>query len=419
MRPDTLENWLAWMEQCHPREIELGLERVGAVLRNMHLPDYPLHTVSVAGTNGKGSSIALLEAMLLAAGYRVGSYTSPHLLRYNERVRIDGEEASDEALCAAFAAVDDARGDISLTYFEFGTLAALWLFAREQPQVLLLEVGLGGRLDAVNIVEADVALVTGIAEDHQQWLGADREAIGYEKAGIFRAARPAVCGDPHPPARLQEHAAALGTPLYIPGRDFDFQKSARHWSRWCKETRLDELPLPALPGEAQYRNAAAVLMVVQLLPGVSVDEAAVRRGLRAARLPGRLQTLDRNVPVLLDVAHNPQAAGVLADYLRAHPVEGRTIALFGIMADKDIAAVLDTMRQVVDAWHVTDLPLARAASARQLEKLLHETNMGVKVTCHTSVAGALGALAGQVHAGDRVVVFGSFHTVAEAMQQCL
>ncbi|HSP00336.1 MAG TPA: bifunctional tetrahydrofolate synthase/dihydrofolate synthase, partial [Thioalkalivibrio sp.] len=312
MRFDTLEQWLAWQETLHPKAIDLGLERVARVAGRLGLLEPSHAVITVAGTNGKGSTVALLDAIYRAAGYRVCTYTSPHLLRYNERIRIHGALASDEALCRAFDAVDTARGEESLSYFEFGTLAALWLFWEAAPDVAILEVGLGGRLDAVNIIDSDVAVITSIGIDHEAWLGSDREVIGAEKAGVFRAARPAVCGDPRPPASIQRRALDLGAKLYMAGRDFSWQAAAlgQGW-QWQGPGAvvLADLPLPALFGPIQLNNAASALTAVTLLQArLAVSREALARGLQQVRLPGRFQQLRDKPLVILDVAHNPQGA---------------------------------------------------------------------------------------------------------------
>ncbi|MDA1107346.1 MAG: bifunctional tetrahydrofolate synthase/dihydrofolate synthase [Proteobacteria bacterium] len=422
----TLADWLSWQETKHPRLIDLGLERVSSVLQRMGLAQPPHAVITVTGTNGKGSSVALLEAIYRAAGYRVGAYTSPHLLRYNERVRVLGEEASDVQLCEAFARIDAARGEISLSYFEFGTLAAFDIFQRAQLDVAILEVGLGGRLDAVNILDADVALVTSIGIDHVEWLGPDRESIAREKAGIFRVERPAICGDPDVPQSLRAHARDCAAPLYCLERDFgysaDYSAGTGDWSWWGRyddaSARYEHLPFPGLRGAFQLRNAAAVLMALQpLLPRLPVSEDAVRQGLLAAKLPGRFQVLPGPVTRIFDVAHNPHGAEVLARTLKEYPCVGRTLAVFSMLADKDIAGVIDRMREVIDQWHVAALPAARAASAEQIVHLLRENAAQAVVHEHGSISAAYRAVMEQARPGDRVVVFGSFYTVAEVLQQ--
>ena len=365
MRFTTLNDWLRWQETLHPRTIELGLERVRTVLRRLRPNAPPFAVVTVGGTNGKGSSVAFLDAILRAAGHRVGAYVSPHLLRYNERIQVDGAEADDESLCRMFARIDAVRGDVSLTYFEFGTLAALEWFWETGVDVAVLEVGLGGRLDAVNAVDADAALVTSVALDHTDWLGPDRDSIGHEKAGIYRPGRPAVCADPDPPPRLLEHARAIGARLLRVGSDYDFSHAGEIW-RWRSDAAwLDDLPLPALAGEHQLGNAAAALMVLTSLSDrLPVDAVAIRAGLTRARLPGRFQIVPGPVEWILDVAHNPAAAAVLANQLKNRTCAGRTWAIMGLLADKDADGVIEALAGVVDEWRPVTLTGARAGGGR-------------------------------------------------------
>ncbi|MGE0082737.1 MAG: bifunctional tetrahydrofolate synthase/dihydrofolate synthase [Thiohalomonadaceae bacterium] len=415
MRYRTLAEWLAWQETLHPKAIDLGLERVGEVLGRMGLGRPSHAVVTVAGTNGKGSSVAMLDAILRAAGYRVGTYTSPHLLRYNERVRIDGREVSDEALCAAFDRVDRARGDISLSYFEFGTLAALDLLERAELDAAVLEVGMGGRLDAVNLIDADVALITTIDVDHAEWLGPDRESIAREKAGIFRPHRPAVCSDPNPPQALFTEAERLGTPLFILGRDFDYGVEGQQW--WWRGTlqRREGLPLPALRGVSQPQNAAGVLMVLeQLTARLPVYQQDVRAGLLSVQLPGRFQVLPGAVPRILDVGHNPHAAAELARNLAAWPCSGKTRLVIAILGDKDAAGVVRELAPQVGAWYVAGLEGARGAGPERLAAILQEAGLG-PVQCFARVEDACRRADEEAQPGDRVVVFGSFHTVAAAL----
>lgn len=416
MRFDTLAEWLAWQERLHPTEIELGLERVRSVLQRLGHEGLGCPLITVAGTNGKGSSVAMLEAVYHAGGYRVAAYTSPHLLRYNERIRIDGAPVSDQALIQAFERVDQARGDTSLTYFEFGTLAAIDLFARAALDVVILEVGLGGRLDAVNVLDADVALITPIALDHADWLGHDREAIGREKAGIMRAGRPAVCADPAPPASLAQHAKEVGATWYCLGRHFQAEDQGRQW-RWQGLGRSrNALPLPALRGAFQRDNAAAVLMVTELLSArLPLSQAQLRQGLATVQLPGRFQVIPGEVPLILDVAHNPQAAQALAASLEAWAMPGRTYAVCAMMADKDIHAVFQAMAPVVDHWCLTTVALPRAAAAADLARSLEQAIPQASHELYADVEAALKALEPRLVPHDRVLVFGSFYTVAAAL----
>ncbi|HEY0635152.1 MAG TPA: bifunctional tetrahydrofolate synthase/dihydrofolate synthase [Gammaproteobacteria bacterium] len=415
MRFPSLDAWLSWQETLHPSTIELGLERAGQVADAMGLC-HPHHAViTVGGTNGKGSSVALLDAILRAAGYRVGTYTSPHLLRYNERIRINGEMIDDESLCAAFERVDEARGEVSLTYFEFGTLAAFDLFARAHLDCAILEVGMGGRLDAVNQLDADVALVATIDVDHTEWLGPDRETIAREKAGIFRANRPAVCSDPNPPASLLDEATRIGAQLHRLGHEYDYRRHDQQWEWWSGQQRRTALPLPALRGASQLENAAGVLMALSLISErLPVNQQQVRQGLLDVMLPGRFQVIPGTVTEIWDVAHNPESARELAQTLRQLPCQGRTRAVVGMLADKDIEAVLRHLVPVIDDWYPASLSGPRGApAARLIEALALQGRTAVHG--FESVTAAHAAALGDAHADDRIVTFGSFLTVAEVM----
>lgn len=406
------------METLHPHEIELGLARVRAVQQRMDLTNLPFPVITVGGTNGKGSTVTMLEAILHAAGYKVAAYTSPHLLRYNERVRVGGDIASDDDLCAAFARVEAARGDTPLTYFEFGTLAAVDLMRTANIDIAVLEVGLGGRLDAVNGWDADVAVVTSIGIDHTDWLGPDRESIGREKAGIFRARRCAVCGDPQPPASLLEVARTLGAELYCVGRDFHFERTPTSWNWHGPRGARRALPAPALRGDYQLYNAASVLMALECLDArVPVTQAHVRDGLLGAVLPGRFQTLPGTPLRVLDVAHNAQAAQALAHTLAAQAVSGRTYAVVGMLKDKPIGDVFAALLPQVDAWFLGGLSeTARGAPALQLQDALRTLDTNVPATTYTDIASAYAAALAHAHAQDRIVVFGSFYTVGAILR---
>ncbi|OBS08912.1 bifunctional tetrahydrofolate synthase/dihydrofolate synthase [Acidihalobacter prosperus] len=415
MRFASLDEWLAWQETLSPRAIDLGLDRVRAVGERMRVVRPTCPVITVAGTNGKGSTVAMLSAMLRAAGYRVGAYTSPHLLRYNERVCVDDEPVSDAFLCAAFDAIDAARGDTRLTYFEYGTLAALWCFAQANVEVMLLEVGLGGRLDAVNIVDADVAVVTTIDLDHTDWLGDTRELIAIEKAGIQRAGRPLVCGDRAPPASLLRVAVDVGSELLCIGRDFDVEwvDGGLCW-QWHGET--EHLPAPALPGRFQADNAACACMALACLRArLPTTQQARADGLRHIRLGARFEPLaGAACEVVCDVAHNPQAARALSAQLADRPVTGRNLAVFSALADKDVPSIVAAMDQRIDVWYVAGLEAPRGLTAQALVERMG--TVSGKVATHPEIVDAYAAACRDATAGDRIVVFGSFLTVAAVRQ---
>jgi len=373
--------------------------------------------VTVAGTNGKGSTCALLEYMLRADGYRVAMYTSPHLLRYNERVRIAGAEASDAALCEAFSAVESARAGTPLTYFEFGTLGALWLFARQSLDALILEVGLGGRLDAVNIVDPDVAIVTTIAIDHVDYLGPTREDIGREKAGIFRPAKPAICADRDPPASLVAHADAIGARLLRIGRDYGYTAQSAQWDYWGPGGPRHGLPYPALRGNYQLTNAATALCAAAALRDrIPLSTAAARSALVGTEWPGRFQVLPGRPVTVLDVAHNAQAAHALADNLGAMGFHPRTIAVFGILADKDVDAVIAALSPRVDMWKVATLPPPRGARAAALAQRLKDAGVASDaIREYADPSTAYRAARDEAAEADRIIVSGSFLTVAAVL----
>lgn len=402
MRFRTLDQWLAWQESLHPRAIDLGLERVRQVAGRLGVGKFTIPVVTVAGTNGKGSCVAMLDAILRAGGYRVGAFTSPHLIRYNERIRIDGREITDAGLIDAFARIDAARGAVSLTFFEFNTLAALLAFQDAALDAVILEVGLGGRLDAVNIVDADVALLTSIGLDHCDWLGGTLEAIGREKAGIFRAGHPAVLGSRQVPDSVREYARRIGAPLREPDIDF--------------ATGRGDLPRPALPGAHQLENAAAVLAVIEALrERLPVTREAIVAGLRNVELPGRFQCVPGTPEWILDVAHNPDAAERLSQTLATLPARGRTMAVVGILKDKDAPAIVAPLRAGVAEWIAVDLPGPRGLTGLQLREAC-----GAAGDAHWSTAPSVAAACQRAQQGagegDRVVVFGSFFTVGPALE---
>ncbi len=368
--------------------------------------------VTVGGTNGKGSTCAMLERILLSAGYRVGLYTSPHLLDYNERVRIDGRPVSDEVLCASFAEIEKARGDTPLTYFEFGTLAAWQAFSAASVDAVILEVGLGGRLDAVNAFDADCAIVTAIDLDHMDYLGDTREAIGFEKAGIFRTGRPAIVGDARPPQSLLDHAQHIGAELQVLGRDFGYLAEQGQWTFWSRRGRRGGLAHPALRGAIQLANASTTIAALEsLAERLPVSMQDIRRGLIEVELPGRFQVLPGRPTVVLDVGHNPQAAGVLADNLASMAFHPQTWAVFSMLADKDIAGVVERVKDRIDHWLTADLPGPRGMGGEALAGIL--ADHGIRAdACFASPADAYRAAKEQAGENDRIIAFGSFLTVA-------
>lgn len=412
----SLADWLAWLEQLHPVSIDLGLERVSEVWRRLGLDLAEIPIITVGGTNGKGSSQAMLEAIYLAQGYRTGAYSSPHLLRYNERIRLDGEPVADEAICEAFTAIEAVRGEISLTYFEFGTLAALRLFAEAKPDVLILEVGLGGRLDAVNILDADVALITSIDYDHEAWLGSDIDQIAREKAGILRSGRIGVFNGKAPPKGLLEAAEAVGARLWLREREYGHKQKEQGWDWWQGAKCLKNLPAPALTGGHQYANAAAVLAVVESLQTrLPVGFEAIARGLHRVKLPGRFQIIQESPQIILDVAHNPEAARSLAATLKQQPCQGRTLAIFGIMADKDVKGVVAELLPLIDLWLPAAPKVPRALDVDRLTELLE--HLGAKsLEPQPDLAQALVGARALARSEDRILVFGSFFVLGEILE---
>jgi dihydrofolate synthase/folylpolyglutamate synthase len=413
--PETLAQWLEYIERLHPKSIALGLDRVARVRDALALaPAFPV--ITVGGTNGKGSVCAMLEAILHQAGYRVGCYTSPHLLRYNERVRIARSETSDADLARGFAAVERARGDVPLTYFEYGTLASVWLFVDRRVDVAVLEVGLGGRLDAVNAFDADCAVVTTVDIDHVDFLGGDREAIGREKAGIFRAGRPAICADAAPPGSLLSHAAEIGARLLRIGADFGATPQGGQWQYWGPTGKRGALPHPVLRGSCQLANAAAAITALECMrERLPVTVNDIRAGLLQADNPGRFQVLPGRPAVILDVAHNPQAARALSASLAAMGGTGRTLAVFGMLKDKDMCGVIAAVKSQVAHWFIAGLGGARGAGVADLAQAL-AANSITAVTASDDIAGAYSQACDIATENDRILVFGSFYTVAAVMQ---
>lgn len=407
----NLDQWLSFLESNHPTEIDMGLDRVQAVAHRLDLFKPAPLTLLVAGTNGKGSTVTMCSSILHATGMSVGSYMSPHLHVYNERVRINGQPVSDDLIVESFEVIDAARAEISLTYFEVGTLSALYIFKKSKVDAAVLEIGLGGRLDAVNIVEPDGAVVTSIGLDHQDWLGSDIDSIAFEKAGVYRAKQPAICGERNVSARLIEHAKHIGAHLLLKGRDFDFQLKDQSWSWYGvdhngQELTLDNLSVPVLPLE----NAATALqLLLQVCPQLVIGD--INKGLESAQLDGRLQQFSHPYAGIMDVGHNPQAANLLNEYLLSQPIKGKRFALLAMLKDKDALSVVKCMH-VIDEWHLAGLAGYRGQTAQELNVKAGEALS--KSALHTSVAEGLAYLNTTVTKDDQVVIFGSFITVANA-----
>ncbi|MDR6537001.1 bifunctional tetrahydrofolate synthase/dihydrofolate synthase [Variovorax soli] len=414
----SLADWLAHAEHLHPKNIELGLERVRAMAGKLGLVfDCPV--ITVAGTNGKGSTCAMLESILMHAGYRTAVFTSPHLVHFEERLRLSGEAVKAEALAAHFEAVEQARGDMALTYFEFTTLALLLCAAAAQPEVAILEVGLGGRLDAVNMIDTDCAIITSIDLDHMEFLGPDRESIGFEKAGIMRAGRPAIVSDPVPPQSVIAHAEAIGADLWRVGRDFNVSGDKQQWGWSGRGRRYSGLAYPALRGANQLVNAAGVLAALEALrPRLPVTAQAVRVGLASVELPGRFQIVPGEPALVLDVAHNPHAVAALAENLDAMGFYPTTHGVFGVMADKDLAPMFARIGPMIDRWYFTDLPTPRAARAADLQAHWQAQNARTDASssAHANPVEALQAAIDRADPADRIVVFGSFFTVGAVLE---
>jgi dihydrofolate synthase/folylpolyglutamate synthase len=422
MRFNHLQDWLTWQEGLHPSLIELGLERVGRVWDRLGPRVLPFPVITVAGTNGKGSTVAMLEAIYGAAGYRTAAYTSPHLMRYNERIRLNGQEVEDQDLCEAFARVDAARDRDSLTYFEFGTLAALDIFLRAGPDLAILEVGLGGRLDAVNLIDADLAIVTSIGRDHMAWLGETLEEIALEKAGILRPGRPVVFGHRKPLPVLLERAADLGCSAHVLGRDFDWTEESPGW-RWTAPG-LPPLSLaaPALRGRIQFDNAASAIMATACLRDrLTLSSAHLRQGLQRARIPGRFQVLPGAPTWILDVAHNGPAAQALAANLASFPCQGRLHAVLGLFADKEPTAVAGPLLEWVDCWHLGAADSPRALPAPELRVALNglgaQLGRTLNIREYGGIEEAVAGARGLALSGDCILAFGSFTTVEAVLRQ--
>ena len=415
-QPTNLAGWLAYIEALHPKSIAMGLERVNQVKDRLGLqPEFPV--IIVAGTNGKGSTCAMLERIYHEAGYDVACYTSPHLLEYNERVRVACENVADADLIAAFTAVELARQDTELTYFEYGTLAAMWLFVHAKVQIAILEVGLGGRLDAVNVFDPSCAIVTSIDLDHIEFLGNSRESIGYEKAGVFRHGVSAICGDTNPPASLIQHAKLIGAELALIGHDFSVELNAQSWVYQARDQTISDLPLPALMGRFQLNNAACAISAVQQLQALlPVKAGHIAAGLKAVQISGRFQQYVGHPSVVLDVAHNPHAATALASNLELSRSTGKTLAVFAMLADKDVTGVIQAVGHEIDQWYVASIQNVRGARAEQLAQVVHSEFPQTNVTSYPDVSSAYHQACLEAGENDRIVVFGSFFTVADVMR---
>ena len=418
---NSLDSWLAHCERLHPHTIDMGLERVQEVVKRLDLR-FEACVITVAGTNGKGSTCAMLEACLLQAGYRTGVYTSPHLVHFQERCRIHGETVQPDELLSHFQKVEDARcqgSEISLTYFEFTTLAILSLMAEANLDVAILEVGLGGRLDAVNVVDADCAVITSIDLDHTELLGPDRESIGFEKAGIMRSGKPVVVSDPVPPESVLAHADSIGADLWQFGKDFNFTGDKQQWAWAGRGRRYSGLAYPALRGANQLINASGVLAALEAVRDrLPVTAQAIRNGLAMVELPGRFQIIPGQPTLVLDVAHNPHAVAALSENLDAMGFYPTTHAVFGAMADKDVSAIMARVGVLVDRWYFCDLPTARASSAQDLQKQWQQTNNRKNVTSsvYKDPKEAFEAAVAAADPADRIVVFGSFYTVGGVLK---
>jgi len=412
----NLADWLSYLETLHPKTIDLGLARVADMKQRLNLsPDFPV--IVVGGTNGKGSVCAMLESIFYAAGYSVGCYTSPHLLRYNERVRISKQTVSDEMLCASFERIEQVRGDIPLTYFEYGTLAAMQLFIEQKVEIAILEVGLGGRLDAVNVFDADCAIVTSVDIDHTDYLGETIAEIAFEKAGIFRPNRVAIFSDYTVPQAIVEHAEKTGAQLWRLGHEFGFKLHQGQWDYRSNSGTRNALPHPALRGSFQINNACAALAGVDALKEKRpVSMAALRRGLSEVQLAGRFQFVPGKPQLILDVAHNPHAARSLAQNLAALPPCPHTYAVFAMLKDKDMAGVIAALKPYINTWLVADIDAPRGAKSEELNVVLHEAGVTAKIICFADTAQALSHACNVAGENDRIVVFGSFYTVAAAMK---
>jgi len=412
----NLNDWLGYIESTHPSSIDLTLDRIRVVVDRLDIK-ISAPVITVGGTNGKGSTCAILESIYKTAGYKVGCYTSPHFLAFNERIKIQGTEVSDELICKAFEKIESAREGVSLTYFEYGTLAAMIIFSEACTDIIILEVGLGGRLDAVNVFDSDCAIVTTVDLDHMDYLGDTREAIGFEKAGIYRPHNPAICGDINPPHSLIEYCESIQAPLKLIGQHFGYEAYHDSFDFLIESTFVMNVPLPKLQGTFQLHNATSALMATKTLEDkLPLNESAIQKGIASALLPGRFEEVQSNPSLVFDVAHNPQAALSLSHNLKAHAVNGKTVAVFSILKDKDILGVIKALIHDIDYWCIAEIQHDRAADLNTISGAIKNTNPGALVKSFKNLQEAYQFASKEVSSNDRIIVFGSFFTVTDIMK---
>ena len=412
----SLKDWLGYIESIHPSTIDLTLERIKVVVERLNL-DISFSIITVGGTNGKGSTCAILESIYKEAGYKVGCYTSPHFLHFNERIKIQANPVSDDLICEAFTKIESVRKEISLTYFEYGTIAAMIIFADADLDIAILEVGLGGRLDAVNVFDSDCAIVTSIDLDHMDYLGHTREAIGFEKAGIYRANKIAICGDFDPPQSLIKYCESIHAELKMIGKDFAYEAHHDSFDFSIESSFVMNIILPKLQGDFQLANASSALMAVKIMEDqLPLTETSIQQGIASALLPGRFQEVKINPSLILDVAHNPHAAKSLRDNLRAHSVSGKTIAVFSILRDKDILGVVAAVSLDIDAWYIAEIENERAANIDTICKAIQKVNPSAHIVTFKNIQEAYQFASNEVERNDRIIAFGSFYTVADIMK---
>jgi len=412
----NLTDWLGYIESIHPSTIDLTLERIKIVIERLNL-DISFPILTVGGTNGKGSTCSILESIYKEAGYKVACYTSPHFLNFNERIKIQALAVSDEVICEAFSRIESAREGVTLTYFEYGTIAAMIIFSEAHVDVAILEVGLGGRLDAVNVFDADCAIVTTVDLDHMDYLGHTREAIGFEKAGIYRTEKTSICGDFDPPQSLIKHAELIHADLKIIGKDFGYEAHHDSFDFLIDSTFVMNLPLPKLQGDFQLANATNALMAVKAMEDkLPLTEISIQKGIALTLLPGRFQEVKKMPSLIFDVAHNPQAARSLSHNLKTHVVPGKTIAVFSILKDKDIFGVINVLNLDIDDWFIAEIQNERAASIENISNTIQKINLSAHIEAFKNIQEAYQFASKEVTRNDRIIVFGSFFTVADIMK---